>query len=653
MKVKILFLLLIFGIFPSIFGQDENIYIYHQAIDGETFRSVGKIYGVSESEIRDANPNLQWTLKADESVRIPYKKELVNNTFHQKSDKNIRPDTLFYEVSAKETLWGISRKFNISIDALIAANPVLKDGLKIGQKIIIPTEQPETIPEKIVATTVEQQTHTVKAGETMYSIAKMHRVRLDSLQLANPQIINNRISIGDTLNVPTYSNANDYIEHTTTNKEKVTEIAFNYQVPVQDIKDANPQISKTVSEGKMIKIPVPPLQEKETIKQETVVSQVMDTIKKAAENYCIGGWNTESVFKIALMIPFNAEQFNPSVIKNTTHKNAVSDYPFFQYIQFYQSTLLALEELQKNGLHFELFVYNVTTDNDNLKQIIESNTLKNMDLIIGIMYKDVYKKIADYAKEHGIMLVNVNSDRDEIVNNYPNVVKIMPCQEQISEAAASVLPDTLENFNLLIVCQQDSICIKENQILHAVLSNKYHVDTIKNSEYVNVKSYGVVKKLQKNKPNYVIVNSDNKAYIMDVMRILDKQKNNYEIHLIGYPGWAEINDLELSHIQNLNTVLITHYLVDYEDEFVIHFIRTFRECYNAEPDNWAFQGYDIVSFFVEGLAKFGKNFMSCSEHIEYRPMTTKFQFETSDNKGYTNQYWNIYTIKDFKIIRLD
>lgn len=651
MKIQIAVLLMFLSFFTVLIGQEENIYIYHQATEGETFKSIGNIYGVHENDIRDANPNLQWTLKYGESVRIPYSKSLINNDIQKQIKNELSSDTLYYKVSPKETLWGISRKFNVTIDALIAANEVLKDGLKIGQKIIIPKGQFIIKQEVIKTDTNIHKTHIVKAGETMYSIAKHYRVRLDSLQSANPQIIDNQISIDEVLNIPTYQNINNYIEHKTESKEKISEIAHNYQVPVQDVKDVNSQFSKTVPEGNIVKIPVAPYQEQKVEHQSDIqYINIKDTITKT---YCTGEWNTESVFKIALMMPFETDQMDYTTFKNITHQNSVSDYPFFEYFQFYQSALLALDELKNNNLHIELYVFDISDDGETLNQILKSDTLKNIDLIVGILYKNSFKKIAEYARIKGITLINVNSQRDEIIENYPNVVKMMPKSDNLSEAAISTLPNTLENINLMITRRKDSLFKEEERLLKLALSKKYSDPSFCETTLYNVEGYEIIKRLDKEKPNYIIFIGNNKAYIMNMMRLFDKQKKDYEIHIIGYPAWNEMTDLDVKHIQNLNTVFITSYLIDYEDAFVTNFIHKFRETYNAEPDYWAYQSYDIFSFFIEGLTKFGKDFMHCYEHIDYQPMTTKYLFETTSNTGYNNLYWNVYTIQDYKIIRLN
>ena len=46
------------------------------------------------------------------------------------------------------------------------------------------------------------RTHTIRAGDSPYSIAKQYGVKLDALMAANPGINPQRLKVGQTLNIP-------------------------------------------------------------------------------------------------------------------------------------------------------------------------------------------------------------------------------------------------------------------------------------------------------------------------------------------------------------------------------------------------------------------------------------------------------------------
>ena len=89
-----------------------------------------------------------------------------------------------HTVQPKETLYGISKRYNLAAAELVAANPALEQGLKVGMVLTMPAGQPAA-PASPAASTQAQ--HTVQAGDTFYSIAKRYGLKVDSLKALNPE----------------------------------------------------------------------------------------------------------------------------------------------------------------------------------------------------------------------------------------------------------------------------------------------------------------------------------------------------------------------------------------------------------------------------------------------------------------------------------
>lgn len=106
-------------------------------------------------------------------------------------------NTIKHTVEPGQTLYFISKKYNVSVDELRKSNPAIADDL------IIKPEQVLTIPVKNVPVKQEInrfQVHTVKTKETLYSISKEYGVTVnDLIQLNNLE--NANISIGQTLRI--------------------------------------------------------------------------------------------------------------------------------------------------------------------------------------------------------------------------------------------------------------------------------------------------------------------------------------------------------------------------------------------------------------------------------------------------------------------
>ncbi|MBW1656803.1 C40 family peptidase [Flavobacterium quisquiliarum] len=204
---------IIIALFFFSFGAfaQEN-FVKHKISKGENLSVIAKKYGVKVKEITDANPNAPKILKLNSTLLIPNKNKSTSKTkskttelaLNNTSSNISSPET--HEVTAKETLWGISKKYNVSVDDLKKANPLLEtEGLKIGQQIAIPStiasveeKSSKNIPQ-IVSTDVEL-IREVKAKETKYGISKEYGVSVAELERQNPSI-KKKMPIGYVLKI--------------------------------------------------------------------------------------------------------------------------------------------------------------------------------------------------------------------------------------------------------------------------------------------------------------------------------------------------------------------------------------------------------------------------------------------------------------------
>ncbi|UZD23699.1 LysM peptidoglycan-binding domain-containing protein [Algoriphagus halophytocola] len=98
---------------------------------------------------------------------------------------------IIHEVEPKETLFGISRRYQAPVGDIVDANPVLKSGLKIGQTIRVPFIPKSELPAGAVL-------HKVVPGETLFSISKKYGVTVDEVMKSN-ELKGNDLSVGQSL----------------------------------------------------------------------------------------------------------------------------------------------------------------------------------------------------------------------------------------------------------------------------------------------------------------------------------------------------------------------------------------------------------------------------------------------------------------------
>ena len=112
-----------------------------------------------------------------------------------------------HEVQPGETLYSISRLYGLSVDQLLAANPLVGETLYAGSTLNIPSPSATSTASATTASGQEplgkcKRMYTVQKKETVYSISRRFGLTEDELRAANPQIKKNKVKKGESLCIP-------------------------------------------------------------------------------------------------------------------------------------------------------------------------------------------------------------------------------------------------------------------------------------------------------------------------------------------------------------------------------------------------------------------------------------------------------------------
>ena len=156
-----------------------------------------------------------------------------------------------YVVQKGDTLYGISKQFNTSMQRLRELNNLSSDILTIG-KVLIVSPNSDSNPSECV-------TYTVKKGDSLYSIAKQYNSTVDAIKRYN-NLTSNNLSIGQKLKLPCYMKDNDnttmpnFVMYTVKAGDSLYSIAQQYNTSVDKIKSDNKLTSNTLSIGQVLMI---------------------------------------------------------------------------------------------------------------------------------------------------------------------------------------------------------------------------------------------------------------------------------------------------------------------------------------------------------------------------------------------------------------
>ncbi|WP_186443037.1 lytic transglycosylase [Desulfobotulus alkaliphilus] len=162
----------------------QRAHLYHRVMPGEALSTIAARYRVSVRHLMQEN-NIRRAdlIRAGEVIKVPASASMAQTV---SPSRNITPSsqqrqTLTYTVQRGDTLWHLSRRFNLSENDIITANQLPNANLQIGQRLRIPgaAQQVKTIDS-------QRQAYRVKAGDTPSTIALRHNMPLQRfLQINN------------------------------------------------------------------------------------------------------------------------------------------------------------------------------------------------------------------------------------------------------------------------------------------------------------------------------------------------------------------------------------------------------------------------------------------------------------------------------------
>jgi len=169
--------------------------------------------------------------------------------------------------------------------------------------------------------------------------------------------------------------------------------------------------------------------------------------------------------------------------------------------------------------------------------------------------------------------------------------------------------------------------------------NKDNFNQIKYNEvfYYDARDSVLMSAFSPNIDNIVIVPSNDRAFVSDVMGKLNGYSSQYKIITFGQPRWQRFDNIELDYFHHTNTHIFSNSFIDYKNPMVDRFVNDYRFFYKGEPDKSAFQGYDITKYFLTALNKYGHDFRKCIHMHQIPLLQTDFNFVPySDQGGYQN-----------------
>lgn len=570
----------------------EGKFIIHKVEKGQTLYAISKMYSVSVEDIQKANPDIQeFGIRIDQTLRIPVSS--VNKKEAKKSTIELSGDTIYHEVKKKETLYALSKKYEITVEDIEKFNPSIKEGgLQIGMIIKIPMV-PESKAESKEAEFKKPKSdslllHEIQPKETLFSLSKMYNVSADSIQMVNDGL-QQGLQIGATIRIP---------------KEN----------PVF--------VPDTIMLG-----------EDSLIQDRATLLQITDTIV------------------IGVFLPFCTEK--NALLQKENNNDEIYGLTKIS-MEFYRGFRIAFDSLRNLGYNIDVRYFDTQNDTTKCKQLLAQMEVTELNLIIGPLYQTNFNCIAQKAKYYGIPIVSPVKVSSSLLLNNSSVVKSYASSPSMVIRMAEFVADNYSDSSISIISGSAKKDTRYANIFQKHLNNATQDSIPVNKMWQPSKSNysGYVKKGQH---NYIALISSDEAFVSQsisvLYRMIDKET---KITVFGIDSWMKFKSIGFDYMDSLNVTFPVQKKVDYTSVLVNDFITNYRVDYLTEPSEHVFTAFDVGMYFVNALYHSSGKWEEFIDHEASTGLATRFDFvKISAESGFENGGGFVLEYKDYSLILVD
>ncbi|MEW7280837.1 LysM peptidoglycan-binding domain-containing protein [Aquimarina sp. 2201CG1-2-11] len=714
-------LLLVFLIFFTASVTFAQQYKSHKVVKGENVYRIAKRYNTTVEAIYKINPTAKDGVSEGEILAIP----IVNN---QEYNTHI--------VEKGDTVYSLSKKYNVTTETIYLLNPEAEKGLNIGQVLnvgkirqkdqVAIDETTDAGKDKVLEDLkvvpkepkiIRFISHKVKRKETLYGISKFYKITVEDIKRNNKRLYSEQIKKKDIIRIPVY--ADEPVETVTVIKDSVDSrlstttkyiikpkdtkygIARRHGITTTELEQLNPNMNPNFPIGSEIVVPttvfvsfeeaIKPGFELYEVKPKETIFRILNRTGISSDSlfkmnpYLRDGLKAGMVItipkdtlgipselskgkyvdlrkslynftpkKIAVMLPFCLDTLKVEAIKETGEylKNKKN---LRIVLDLYSGILIAVDSAKANGVTTDLTVYDTQKSNNKeyITELINENNFDETDVVIGPLYQTNAEVVAAELKKYNTAVFSPASRRE--LSMYDNFFQTNPSNEMLQEKIISFVEKDSTDKNIVIIVQKG----KKHEKIKEKLITKFPEAKIAKIEEGNyVYEVRLAKVLDKNKPNWVFLESDDVAMIANVIPLLNAKAESHKITLFTTDknGAFDDDNIKNNHLSKLHL----HYpSVDKEfdaeededgnsivNEETSAFEKKYKKEYGIYPNNWAVRGFDITYDILMRLGTaddiyHGSSFERTTEYVG-----NKFNYSKKELGGYYNKATYLIKFED-------
>ena len=537
--------------------------------------------------------------------------------FSQEKGEEIKDGKVYkvHFVEAGNTLYGLHKKYDVSIEDILKVNPEASNGLDIGQKLLIPSG--------VLAASTKK--HIVEAKQTLYGISRIYNCTVEELIKLNPNA-DKGLDIGQVLIVPITSenhqtevedqpisspfNAtvrkedtlkyevsleDSVLRYTVKKGETLYSISRRFMVPLNKLKERNNMRWNRIKPGQVLIIPL----KKESVEKievkpievlDTLVNDTLQTVFKRKEKY-----------KIAVFLPLRIEE-NGKILSGIYNEHSSLDLLTDISLDFLMGTQMALDSLEKLGLNADVEFFDTRGNVERINDFLNSENALDLDLVIGPFYPNLIAVTAEWCKRREVRMLAVTKIPAKILENNPFVYSVVPSEMTLIAGMAKYLALEHADDDLFLINGRTEETKNRNKFFLNIYNQHLHVGgrQIRSIGLGASSGRDLFNKIDEDTTTlFICLESDVKS-IMNMVNTLNAAKNyssrlrNAKIRLVGTSEWLEYEAFNTYYKNRFQFHFASSSYLNYHTDSLNEFVKNYRDQFGSDPSQYAIHAFDAV-----------------------------------------------------------
>ena len=500
-------------------------------------------------------------------------------------------------VLEKQTLYSISKAYNVSIEDIYSFNPGLKDsGLKKNSIILIPVA--EAVKEEVKISEVQQEKKATEQTSPVKPVVKKE------------------------------AKASKKKVHVRKWYEDLSMIADQYGVTVEDIMDANNLIDTLLTNRQKLVIPAPRMDDARAEHTETEVKVMTET--EASDNIAEAASSNDEMPAETIVRqsgPVSTTMLLP--LRNAEGKLSKNN------MDFYSGAMLAVYDLAQKGIDIDISTFDLADPGIS----VTKEDIEGSDIIIGPISAADQTRVLQ-SSDSCMLISPLDPRAEKLVAQYGRLIQApTPHRIQYQDLTNWIKEEMGESDKVIMFSERTA------RVSETVNTMKEVMDSSGIAyapfEYSILEGRDILEPLKElmtpEGTNRIYIASESEAFVNDVVRNLNLMLlENFAVVLYAPSRVRNFETIEVEHFHKTSMRVSLTYYINYEDQAVKDFLMKYRAIYNTEPTQFAFQGYDLATYFINLCSKYGKDWMDMLESSSEAMLQSTFRFSKQETGGYIN-----------------